>query len=433
MPRRKIYKIKKINAREILDSRGNPTVEAEVILDTNDKFKASSPSGASVGIHEALELRDKNEKRYAGKGVLITCKNIKNKISPELKGVDIIKQQEIDEKLIKLDGTNNKSELGANTTLAVSLACARAGAFASGLELYEYINKTYNLQLTTYNLPTPMFNIFNGGKHADTNLNIQEIMIMPLNDESFAKKVQIGSEIFHKLAEILHKNYLDTDVGNEGGYAPNIDSTNQAFDLILEAIEEAGYKPGVDVALTLDVGASELYKKDKKLYTFDLDDHFLLADQLISLYRDWAKKYPIVSIEDGLAEDDWNNWKKMTDEFARFKTQAPNQKMLLVADDLVTTNIDRLKTAHKKKIANAVIVKPNQIGTLSETIDFIKYAKKHNYKLVTSHRSGETCDDFIADLSVAVSSEYCKFGSLSRGERVTKYNRLMEIELLLKH
>ncbi len=437
MPRRKIYKIDKINAREILDSRGNPTVEAEVCLDTGNRFKASIPSGASVGKHEAVELRDIDKKRYAGKGVLKACENIKNRISKELHGMDIIKQQEIDKKIIELDGTSNKSKLGANATLAVSLACARAGSWVVGLEVYEYINKIYQMPAENYRLPVPMFNIFNGGKHADTNLDLQEFMIVPLLEADFAEKIRIGAEIFHKLGEVLHKNYLDTDVGNEGGYAPNISSTIQAFDLILEAIKEAGYQAGQEIGIALDVGASELYNPEKKLYIFELDDHFMLADQLIALYRDWAQKYPIFSIEDGLAEDDWQGWANLSKEFERFKPQCKlpnaNSKMLLVADDLVTTNISRLKMAHKKGVANAVIAKPNQIGTLSETMRFIKYAQKHNYKIITSHRSGETCDTLIADLAVAVNSDFCKFGSLSRGERVAKWNRLMEIENLLKH
>ncbi len=437
MPRRKIHKIQKIFAREILDSRGNPTVEVEVVLDSGIRAKASVPSGASVGAHEALELRDGDEKRYGGLGVLSACQNVTGKVMPALKGVDIIKQEFIDQKIIELDGTQNKSKLGANATLAVSLACCRAGALVSGMELYEYIRKIYDLRFKNYELPTPMFNIFNGGKHADTNLNLQEFMIAPLLKVPFDEKVRVGAEIFHKLGEVLHKNYLDTDVGSEGGYAPNIDSTIQAFDLILEAIEKAGYKPGQEIGLALDIGASVLYHPDKKLYIFDLDDHFMLSGQLISLYRDWLQKYPIFYLEDGLAEDDWSGWQNLTNEFKRFKPLIKCQmsipstrdkcQMLLVGDDLFTTNVERLKWGIKKKVANAVIVKPNQIGTLTETIEFVKYAQKHDYKIIVSHRSGETCDDFIADLAVAVSADFVKFGSLSRGERVSKYNRLMEI------
>jgi len=428
MPRRKIYTISKIKAREILDSRGNPTVEAEVILDTGNKFFASAPSGASTGSSETLELRDNDDKRYLGQGVLKACKNVETKISKALIGMDVIQQIEIDQKIIAL----NPNKIGANAALAVSLACAQAGAFASELELYEYLDKTYKLSAKNYKLPIPMFNIFNGGKHADTNLNLQEFMIVPMLDVAFKEKVRIGSEIFHQLGKVLKANHLDTDVGNEGGYAPNINSTLQAFDLILQAIKEAGYKPGEEIGLALDVGASQLYNSEKKLYIFELDDSFLLNDQLISLYRDWAQKYPIFSIEDGLAENDWSGWQNLTSEFKRFKTQIPNQPMLLVGDDLVCTNKGLLQTAHSKKMANAVIVKPNQIGTLTETIEFVKYAQKHNYTLITSHRSGETCDTFIADLAVATGSQFCKFGSLSRGERVTKYNRLLQIEENLK-
>ena len=425
--KRKIYKIEKINAREILDSRGNPTVEAEVVLDSGNKFKSSAPSGASTGVHEAVELRDDDEKRYFGKGVLKACKNIELKISKGLKGIDVIKQKEIDQKILELDGTDNKSKLGANAMLAVSLACARAGAWALGLEIYEHIKKVYTLE-DCGKLPTPMFNIFNGGRHADTNLNLQEFMIVPFVEKSLAEKVRIGSEIFHSLAEVLKENDLDTDIGNEGGYAPNIDSTIQAFELILKAIQKAGYKPGKEIGIALDVGASELYNKEKKVYEFELDESYLESSQLITLYREWSQIYPIFSIEDGLAEDDWEAWKEFDNEFERFQTKVPNQKMLSVGDDLVTTNVNRLKMAVKKRTANAVIVKPNQIGTLSETISFVKYAQKHNYTIITSHRSGETCDNIIADIAIAVNSNFVKFGSLSRGERVTKYNRLMEIE-----
>ncbi|MBU4360235.1 phosphopyruvate hydratase [Patescibacteria group bacterium] len=428
MPRRKIYKIKKINAYEILDSRGNPTVQAEVVLDDGQKIKASVPSGASTGSYEAVELRDKDEKRFAGLGVQKVCKNIETKISKSLAGTDIIQQEEIDKKLIQLDNTADKSNLGANATLAVSLACCRAGAIVSSLELYKYIQNIYNLKNKNNSLPVPMFNIFNGGKHADTNLDVQEFMIVPILDTSLTEKIRIGAEIFHKLGQVLRNNYLDTDVGNEGGYAPNIDSSIQAMDLILDAIKSAGYKPGQEIALATDIGASELYNKTKKLYCFELDEHYMLRDQLISLYREWASRYPIFFIEDGLAEDDITGWQNLMQEFEKFKPLAKNQKMLIVGDDLVATNLKRLKIAREKNACNAVIVKPNQIGTLSETIDFVKYAQKHNLKTIVSHRSGETCDDFIADLAVAVTSDFVKFGSLSRGERVCKWNRLMIID-----
>jgi len=426
----KKFVIQRITAREILDSRGNPTVETMVVLDCGLKAKASVPSGASTGEHEAFELRDNDQKRYGGLGVLKACANVE-KISRKLKGMNILEQKKIDEAMIELDGTDNKSKLGANAILSVSLACARAGALVSGVELYDYINSKYELPVTSYKLPIPMFNIFNGGKHADTNLNLQEFMIAPLGIKNFSEQVRVGAEIFHALSEVLKENHLDTDVGNEGGYAPNIDNTLQAFDLIMAAILKAGYQPGEEVALALDVGASELYDEEKRLYTFDLDDHFLLARQLISLYRDWATKYPIFSIEDGLAENCWEDWEELTKEFARFKPRANFDKMLLVGDDLFTTNVKHLAAGVKRGAGNAVILKPNQIGTLSEAIEFAKVARENNYTIVTSHRSGETCDDFIADLAVAINSDFVKFGSLSRGERVTKYNRLLEIEKLV--
>ena len=431
---KQIYKIKQIKAREILDSRGNPTVEAEVILDCGILARASAPSGASVGEHEALELRDKDKKRYAGMGVMKACENINTKISRKLKGINILEQQLIDDTMIKLDGAGNKSNLGANATLAVSLACCRAGAIVSNLELYKYIRKIYNIngvlrsaQDRLEKIPIPMFNVFNGGKHADTNLDIQELMLVPVGIKGFVEQVRAGAEIFHALANVLREHNLDTDVGNEGGYAPNINSTMQALDMILTAIERAGYEAGKQIGLAIDVGASELYDAEKRLYIFDLDDNYLIADQLISLYQDWANYYPIFSIEDGLAQDDWENWEELNKEFIRFKPLVNKQKMLIVGDDLTVTNTERLQAAIKRKACNAVILKPNQIGTLSESIEFAKMAKTSDIKIITSHRSGETCDDFIADLAIAIGSDFVKFGSLSRGERVSKYNRLMEI------
>ncbi|MFH1457186.1 MAG: phosphopyruvate hydratase [Patescibacteria group bacterium] len=426
------YKISKINAREILDSRGNPTVEAEVILGCGVSAKASVPSGASIGEHEAIELRDNNKKRYAGMGVLKACENINTKISRKLKNINIFDQQEIDSLLINLDNSQNKKNLGANAMLGVSLACCRAGAMVEGLDLYNYIQKIYKLD-NSKNLPIPMFNVFNGGKHADTNLDIQEIMLVPFGIEGFSEQVRAGSEIFHVLASVLHEHGLDTDVGNEGGYAPNINSTMQAFDMILTAINRAGYKAGEQIGLAVDIGASELYDSEKRFYTFDLDDNYLIGDQLVSLYRDWADYYPIFSIEDGLSQDDWENWEQLVKEFERYKTSALKQKMMIVGDDLTVTNTERLEAAIKRKACNAVILKPNQIGTLSESIEFAKMAKKADIKIITSHRSGETCDNFIVDLAVAICSDFVKFGSLSRGERVSKYNRLMEIEQNLKN
>ncbi len=413
-------KIKQIIAREILDSRGNPTVETKIILDNGVSAKASVPSGASTGIHEAWELRDGDRERYGGKGVLKAVKNVNTKIAKSLKGVDINKQELIDQTMIKLDGTKNKKKLGANAILSVSLASARTASIATNLELYEYIARTFKFDTKKYKLPTPSFNIFNGGKHADTNLDFQEFMILPLKKTSLKEKVRMGAEIFHKLGDVLKRAGFDTDVGNEGGYAPDIYSSVQAIELIVAAIIEAGYKPGRDIGLGIDVGSSELYNKKTKKYIFKLDQANFTSANLIGLYYEWFRKFPIVSIEDGLAEDDWEGWRELTQELG--------DVMLLIGDDLFVTNINRLRKGLKEKVANAILIKPNQVGTLTETIECIKLAQKHNYKIMASHRSGETCDDFIADLAVAVGADYIKSGSLSRGERLAKYNRLMEIE-----
>lgn len=412
-------KIKKIIAREILDSRGNPTIETKVVLDNNISAKASVPSGASTGVHEAHELRDGDKKRYDGLGVLKAVDNVNNEIFKILKGEDVTNQEEIDNIMIKLDGTANKKKLGANAILSVSLACARTAAMAKGLELYEYLAKIYKFT-PKYKLPIPFFNIFNGGKHADTNLDFQEFMIVPLKDVSFAEKVRIGAEIFHELGYVLKKAGFDTDVGNEGGYAPDIVSSIQAIELIIAAVINAGYQPGEDIGVAIDVGSSELYNNKTKKYIFKLDQANFTSQNLTGLYYEWFRKYPIISIEDGLAEDDWEGWQELTKELG--------EEMILVGDDLFTTNIDRLRLGLKAKAANTVLIKPNQIGTLTATIEYVKFAQKHNYKTMVSHRSAETCDDFIADLAVAIGADYIKAGSLSRGERLAKYNRLMEIE-----
>ena len=413
-------KIKNLLAREILDSRGNPTVETKIILDNGLIAKASVPSGASTGIHEAWELRDGNVKRYGGKGVLNAVKNVNTKILKKLKNFDIDKQEKIDDAMIKLDGTKNKKKLGANAILSVSLACARAGALSKNQELYKYIAQTFQFKKQKFNLPTPSFNIFNGGKHADTNLDFQEFMIIPIVKTSFTEKVRMGSEIFHKLGEVLKSAGFDTDVGNEGGYAPDIHSSIQAVELIISAIINAGYKPGKDICIGTDVGSSELYNKETKKYIFKLDKAQFTSNTLSGLYYEWFRKFPIIAIEDGLDQDDWEGWRELNKELG--------SEMLLIGDDLFVTNINRLRKGIKEKAANAILIKPNQVGTLSETIACVKLAQKHNYKIMTSHRSGETCDDFIADLTVAIQADYIKSGSLSRGERLAKYNRLMEIE-----
>lgn len=422
-----MLKIKEIIAREILDSRGNPTIETKIILDNGLFAKASVPSGASTGTYEALELRDGDAKRFDGLGVLKAIKNIETKIASKLIGIDVTKQEDIDDLMIKLDGTKNKSKLGANAILSISLACARVGALSKKEELYEYINKSYQFKDKSYKLPTPCFNIFNGGKHADTNLDFQEFMIIPLTHFikgekiiSFHKQVRMGAEIFHKLGQVLKQAGFDTDVGNEGGYAPDIVSSIQAIELIIASAIKAGYIPGKDFGLGVDVGSSGLYDQQTKKYIFKLDKAYFSNSTLVGLYHEWLRKYPFIYIEDGLAEDDWQGWKELTKELG--------QELLIVGDDLFVTNEQRLCQGLKEKVANSIIIKPNQIGTLTETINCVKLAQKHNYKIIVSHRSGETCDDFISDLSVAVSADYIKSGSLSRGERVAKYNRLMEIE-----
>jgi len=425
-------RIKKIIAREILDSRGNPTIEAKVITEKGLSAKAAVPSGASTGSHEALELRDGDHARYAGMGTLKACANVNEKIGPALTGLDVREQQKIDQSMLELDGTPNKSKLGANAILAVSLACARAGALREETELYEYIRRKFGFE-GEISLPTPCFNIFNGGKHADTNLDFQEFMIVPLHkireenprpDISIAEQIRIGSEVFHELGHVLKEAGMDTDVGNEGGYAPDISSSIQAIELIMAAATRAGYAPGKDIGIGIDVGSSVLYNKETKKYVFRLDHANFTSQNLIGLYYEWFRKYPIVSIEDGLQEDDWQGWRELTRELG--------QEMLIVGDDLFVTNPDRLRMGLKEKAANTILVKVNQIGSLSETIDCVKLAQKHNYNIMVSHRSGETCDSFIADLCVAVGAGYIKSGSLSRSERLAKYNRLMEIEMNLK-
>ncbi|MDD5071567.1 MAG: phosphopyruvate hydratase [Patescibacteria group bacterium] len=416
-------KIKKIIAREILDSRGNPTIETKIELDNGVAAEASVPSGASTGEHEALEFRDGDKKRYDGLGVLKAVENVNNKISKILIGKDPGQQEKIDKEMIKLDGTEKKSKLGANAILSVSLACARVSALSAKKELYQYLAETHDFETKKYKLPAPFFNIFNGGKHADTNLDFQEFMIAPMKKVSFSEKVRMGAEIFHRLGRVLKRANFDTDVGNEGGYAPDIVSSVQAIELILAAVLEAGYTPGKDVGLGIDVGSSELYSKKAEKYIFRLDRASFTSNTLVGLYYEWFRKYPIISLEDGLAEDDWEGWRGLTKELG--------EEMLIIGDDLFATNINRLRRGLKEKVANTILIKPNQVGTLTETMDCVKFAKKHNYKVMVSHRSGETCDDFIADLAVAIGADYIKAGSLSRGERVAKYNRLMEIESMI--
>ncbi|PLX21919.1 phosphopyruvate hydratase [Candidatus Parcubacteria bacterium] len=417
-------KIKKIIAREILDSRGNPTVESRILLENGVMAKASVPSGASTGIHEAWELRDGDEKRYEGKGVLKAVKNVNTKINKALVGVDVADQKRIDEIMIKLDGSENKKNLGANAILSVSMAAARTASQDKGVELYEHLVEVFNLNKKV-SLPTPSFNIFNGGSHADTNLDFQEFMILHIKDISFSEKVRMGSEIFHELGRVLKEAGMDTDVGNEGGYAPDIHSSVQAIELIMAAIINAGYKPGEDIGLGMDVGASEFYNDGDKKYIFKLDQSQFTRSDLIGLYNEWFRKFPIISIEDGLEQDDWAGWRELNQELG--------DQMLLIGDDLFVTNIKRLRKGLEEKAANALLVKPNQVGSISETVECVQLAQKHGLKTMASHRSGETCDTFIADLAVALGTDYIKSGSLSRSERLAKYNRLMEIEMILNN
>lgn len=407
-------KITKIEALEILDSRGNPTVQVTAY---SGKISASAgvPSGKSVGIHEAVELRDNDPKRYLGLGVLKAVANVNKKIAPVLIGKLATQQQTIDKLLVELDGTENKEKLGANAILGVSLAVARLGATLKRVELYEYLSKTYG---TEAKMPIPLFNVINGGEHADNNLDIQEFLLIP-KKQSVAEMLRKSSEVFHTLGKVLQSKGRDTDVGNEGGYAPNFESNKQVFEVIHEAIKKAGYSSGSDFNLGIDAGASTFLLPDGQYY-LKMDNAKLSGDRLLSVYKEWVEKYNLVSIEDGFAEDDLNNWKKLTVELGR--------KTMLIGDDLFVTNTERIQWGINNKIANSVLIKPNQIGTLTETVEAVKLAKKNKYKTIVSHRSGETTDPFIADLAFALGADYIKTGSLSRGERLAKYNRLLEIE-----
>lgn len=409
-------KIAKINAYEVLDSRGNPTVRAIVTLGDGTEGIATVPSGASTGIHEAHELRDK-AKRYGGKGVLKAVKSVNTEIRKALKGVDARKQKQVDQMMIDLDGTPNKKRLGANAILAVSLATARAAAQSTNRPLYEYIRKTYRLGLTKYRFPIPGVNIINGGRHADNNLTCQEFMIMPMHKQ-FSERVRMASQIFHSLQAILAERGYSTGVGDEGGFAPNLPNNEYALKLIIDAIKQSGWVPGKHVYIGLDVAASEFYKDGK--YYFVSSKQASSADKMIRTLGEWIQKYPILSIEDPLDEDDWDNWTAFT--------KAYGKQITVVGDDLFVTNSERVQTGIEKKAANSVLIKLNQIGTLSETIETIQLARKHGMSIFMSHRSGETVDTFIADLAVAVNADFIKAGSMSRAERVEKYNRLMEIE-----
>jgi len=409
--------IEQIQARQILDSRGNPTVEVDVITEAGCVGRAAVPSGASTGEHEALELRDGDKSRYLGKGVMKAVENVNNKIAPEIEGLSVLDQIRIDQTMIALDGTETKQTLGANAILGVSMACARAAADCVGLPLYQYLGGT-NAHL----LPVPMMNILNGGAHADNNVDIQEFMIMPFNAPSFSEALRMGVETFHSLKKVLKSMGLNTAVGDEGGFAPNLKSDEDALGTIMKAIEQAGYKPGEDLLIALDVASSGMFADGK--YTFKKSGGgSRTAAEMVQLYGDWIKRYPIYSIEDGLAEDDWDGWQLLTQELGA--------KVQLVGDDLFVTNPKRLQRGIDNGICNSILIKLNQIGTVTETLRTIELAKTNGYTNVISHRSGETEDAFIADLAVATNAGQIKTGSASRTDRIAKYNELLRIEEIL--
>ena len=405
-----------VHARQILDSRGNPTVEVDVLTDDVAMGRAAVPSGASTGIHEAAELRDNDKKKYLGKGVLKAVKNVNTSIADALIGFDITSQAAIDQVMIDLDGTANKTKLGANAILAVSMAVAKAAAEEANLPLYRYIGGT-----NARTLPMPMMNILNGGAHADNKIDFQEFMIMPIGAPNFSEGLRWGVEIFHQLKSTLKKKGYSTNVGDEGGFAPNIQSNEEAIETVLEAIQSAGYKTGSQIAIAMDAANSELWNAKKKKYVFHKSSgKEMSSDQLVKYWESWVKKYPIISIEDGMAEDDWAGWKNLTDTIG--------SKCQLVGDDLFVTNVNRLQTGIDKKIANGLLVKVNQIGTLTETINAVSLAQNNGYNTIMSHRSGETEDNTIADLAVALNCGQIKTGSASRSDRMAKYNQLIRIE-----
>ncbi len=410
--------IEDVIAREVLDSRGNPTVEVEIALDDGTVGRAIVPSGASTGVHEAVELRDGDKERYLGKGTLTAVSNVNDIIADEIIGWDPFDQTGLDKMLIELDGTPNKGKLGANAILGVSLANARAAAESVGLPLFQYLGGVNGKVL-----PVPMMNILNGGSHADNSVDIQEFMVMPVGAENFREALRMGAETFHNLKKILKGRGLNTNVGDEGGYAPNLETNEDAIKVIIEAIEAAGYKPGEDIGIALDCAASEFYKEDEKIYDWTGEGKQMNAEELCAFYEDICSKYPVLSIEDGMAEDDWDGWKLLNEKLG--------DKVQLVGDDLFVTNTERLKKGIDEDAANSILIKVNQIGTLTETLDAIEMAKKASFSAVVSHRSGETEDTTIADLVVGVNAGFIKTGSASRTDRIAKYNQLLRIEELL--
>jgi len=404
-----------IHARQILDSRGNPTLEVDVFTSNGGFGRAAVPSGASTGIHEAVELRDLDKGVYMGKGVLKAVDNVNNILANELRGMQVLNQRDIDQLMIQMDGTENKSKLGANAILGVSLACAKAAAHETGIPLFSYIG---GVKANT--LPVPMMNILNGGSHADNKIDIQEFMVMPFGAESFSDALRMGTEVFHHLKSVLKSKGMSTNVGDEGGFAPALGSNDEAIEVVLKAIESAGYKPGVDMWIALDAAASEFYSEKSKKYTFESTGDIMGSEELVDFWKTWVSKYPIISIEDGLAEDDWSGWKSLSN--------AIGDKCQLVGDDLFVTNTKRLQKGINESIANSILIKVNQIGTLSETIDAVNLASNNGYTSVMSHRSGETEDNTIADLAVALNTGQIKTGSASRSDRMAKYNQLLRIE-----
>ena len=408
--------ITEIIARQILDSRGNPTVEADVYTSNGIIGRAAVPSGASTGKHEAVELRDGDKKKYLGKGVLKAVKNINDIIAPELAGFSVLDQQDIDYTMMDIDGTDNKAKLGANAILAVSLAAAKAAAQESGLPLYRYIGG-----VNARTLPIPLMNILNGGAHADNKIDFQEFMIVPTGADTFSEALQMGVEVFHELKNVLKKKGYSTNVGDEGGFAPNIQSNEEAIDTVMKAIEDAGYKPGKEISIAMDAATSELFDEKTKKYIFKKSSgKIFTSEEMVEYWVKWCKKYPIVSIEDGLAEDDWKGWKLLTEKLGA--------TVQLVGDDLFVTNSDRLQKGIEDGIANSILVKVNQIGSLTETIEAVQLATQNSYTSIMSHRSGETEDTTIADLAVALNCGQIKTGSASRSDRIAKYNQLLRIE-----
>jgi enolase len=413
-------KIVKITGREIIDSRGNPTVEVDVKIDNGAFGRAAVPSGASTGSREALELRDGDKKRFGGKGVLRAISNINDIIAPRLIGLEITKQQDIDDIMIKLDGTDFKSSLGANAILGVSLACAKAGSNSNKLPVYEYVREIYNIKSDKYVLPVPLMNIINGGEHAENNVDLQEFMIAPVSAPSFSEALRMGCEIFHSLKKVLNEKGYATGVGDEGGFAPNLKYNAQALEVICEAVKAAGYEVGKDIVFALDVAASELYENNKYILEGEIEEKVKTSRDMIDFYENLLKKYPVISIEDGLSESDWCGWKILTEKL--------KSKVQLVGDDLFVTNTKIFKDGIDQGIANSILIKVNQIGSLSETIAAVQMAYKAGYTVVMSHRSGETEDSIIADLAVALNTGQIKTGSASRTDRMCKYNQLLRIE-----